>query len=97
MGDALEAASERGDEAGVLIGDHQPHTTEAVELTLARTEDAQNDAPESRADPSLRPHRSMLLCVVKGRSGRGCGQTSDGPLGVEGGLLLGRAVSPMRG
>src|SRR5918994_4555779 len=37
--------------------------------------------------------RSMLLCVVKVLRGRW--QTSDGPLGVEGGLLLGQAFPVM--
>jgi hypothetical protein len=35
----------------------------------------------------------MLLCVVKVLRGRW--QTSDGPLGVEGGLLLGQAFPVM--
>src|ERR671919_30262 len=43
---------------------------------------------------SGRPHRAMLLWVVKVLRVRG--QTSDGPLGVEGELLSGHALPVMR-
>ena len=58
-----------------------------------RLEPTPNVAPERRRPARSRAHRTMLLCVVKGQFRDGCWQTSDGPLGFEGGLLSGQAVS----
>ena len=52
-----------------------------------------NAAPERHHSSEPSRAISMLLCVVKDQFRDGCWQTSDGPLGFEGGLLSGQAVS----